>query len=147
MSKYQDFLTESKALDQYIDNNEYAKTANYTVAKNVNVVPDGQLFRLPGYGREQIATVEQKGNTSINAIFAADAYSKKEFGKNVFRISTPLSNPNSNFHRSIVRIDVKKGKMAFLNQEKYEAGVIKWERPLMFRQLGISDQHLREFGL
>lgn len=147
MSKYQDYLDEGRELDQYADSVEYAKTANYTVAKNVNIVPDYQLWRLPGYGREQIATVEQKGNTTIRAIFAADAYSKKEFGQNVFRISTPLSDPNSEFHRSIVRIDVKKGKMAFINNEKYEEGIIKWERPLMFRQLGISDQFLRDFGL
>lgn len=97
---------------------------------------------------DQIASIEQQTSNKYQAIFPADKYDQQEFGSGVFRIETPLTSKNNKEHRSICRIDVHKEKIAFVDNEHYEAtDQVKWERAYKYKFLSINDKDAHYFGL
>jgi len=94
---------------------------------------------------DSIAWLSNKHNEAYGwTILKASDEIKKEFGQDVYR--------SYNEHRktaNIVKINLEKGTFAFLNNEAYEEGIIKFEKMTPYKQILIDpvDKAFDEFNI
>lgn len=132
MKTFQDFLNEG------------------SLANNVEIdnIP---ISRTEFPSNNPVGFLKQKTAKLGQVIFKADDFSKEEFGKGrndktIFRLETPLTKNGSMENTSIVKIDIAKGKLSFVDSEKFEKeDIIKWERPIKLEFLNIWVP--KEFGI
>jgi|TARA_R110000850_G_scaffold227119_2_gene352266 hypothetical protein len=138
MQSFTNYISESVAIND--------------MPKTVLVGSRGQAQQY-GHFRDAIATIGQKLTNKDQSIFLADSFDHKEFGKllkngdTLCRISTPLSSDSHENNRTVCIINIKKANIRFVDNEKYEQGIMALERANKFRFLNINEDSLKDFGI
>ncbi len=111
----------------------------------VFISKDHQLYRGE-FGLDCVAQVGFNKNNG-RAVFLPSDYDISEFGEDVYRIETALSSSKNSENRFICRIDSKKGRISFLDDDEYLEGNIKWGRFKAVDYLTIADKSAGKFKL
>jgi hypothetical protein len=120
MKTFKEFIQESVKKVLYRENGDITSTSS----EYSNPMADPK--NIAGF----IAT---KANISEGyAVYLLSKEEQKEFGKDALRIVWSKGT-------TIVKIQAKKGKIIFLDNDAYEEGNIKWQSPMAYDRLVIDD--------
>jgi hypothetical protein len=113
---------------------------------------NGQAGNYTGF-TGAVASIHQKLAKSDQAIFQVDSYDRKEFGKVLksgdilCRMSSPMSSNTNEENRTICIINIKNANVKFINQDKYNDGIIAVDRALKFKFLTIDPKVMQYFEI
>ena len=99
-----------------------------------------------------IAVLEQKSGIDYQYLFPIDEYDVEflqglKEGDRLVRITTPMSSPDHLFHRSIAKVNVKLGTIAFVDDADYSSlGLVVWERSIKVKFINIAEGAMDYFG-
>jgi hypothetical protein len=122
------------------------------IAELANNVTISQGCRFNDGFIDSIATIEQKLANNYQFVLAADSYDVAEFGANLkaterlVRVTTPMADPTHQNYRSIAKLDLARGTIAWADSDKYELGVIAWSRALKCKFINVDSTSLGFFG-
>jgi len=101
--------------------------------------PDSDSM-VKSYGGTIYGWLSTKYNIAAGYIISSvTTAERKEFGDNIVRISN-----EGKFVTTIGKIDVKKGKIIFLDDDAYEKGDLKFQSPMAFKLLVLDKEEYLE---
>ena len=137
--KESNYVPASQGVPQEDLKNTWVRTKDYPSS-----TLDSEQLKMPDANqRKVVGWFATKYNMAYGwVIQEASDLDKKEFGKDVFRIYSDKGT-------SIAKFDLKKGKVYYLDNEAYEEGKIKFERPFMYDRLLIDNNKkaFKAFGI
>lgn len=87
-------------------------------------------------------------------MFEADDDTVNEFGKLLkrneilIRLSTPLTKNGSNEHKVVAKVNIRSGKVIWLDYELYETkSIIKWDRATPAKFITIKSDYKKYFNI
>ena len=142
MKTFKDYVNESK--NQPFDTIPHQKFKKVWIRISKETTPDAESMQRK-FGGDIYGFLATKHNLAAGYIVSSlNKSEKEEFGKDAFRVSSEKT-----FTTTIAKIDLKVGKVIFLDNEAYEEGEIKWQSPMVFDRLIIdnNEKALKAFNV
>lgn len=128
MKTFKELINESK--DAPFNAEELTGYKKTYVRTSGQSTPDSQSMQK-SFGGTIYGFLATKSNMAAGYIVSSVTKTEqKEFGQNVVRVSSEKT-----FTTTIAKIDTKKGKITFIDNEAYENGEVKWLSPMAYNRL------------
>jgi hypothetical protein len=138
---FKEYINEDTDKPFNSDETEYKKV--YIRTKN-QTTPDKDSMQK-SFGGDIYGFIATKYNNAAGYIVSSLSNAeKKDFGSDAYRVSSEKTHTTT-----VAKIDLKKGKITFLDNEEYEEGNLKWQSPMAFTRLLIDNntKAAKAFGL
>lgn len=130
---------------------------NLLVNKVVTTDFDAPKGNLSG-GKDQAMFIVYKNKPAGIALVPADSATRKEFGTGVFRIAKGetgtgvfriAKGETTGMDGYVVKVDLAKGNLYFVDQEAYTEGKLKWQKAVKLQRVILRNREdiMKAYGI